>query len=332
MKAGRIGLSLLAAVFILAGLNWQLSLDIPIAQSKSNLNYLSSATAMSVNGSPATGFVNTSHDTDTAGIIKESVSSAGTIIYVDVDATGTATGLSWADAYTNLQDALTTVNSGTEIWVAEGAYYPDVGGGQINDDVSATFSLVDGVELYGGFAATETIRTQRDWLNNKTVLSGDVTTTMIPALGALHTGITTLSVQIPTTLSPVMGMMPLPFWMAFISLRVTLSDMRPDRVIGKDAVGGMHNVNSQSRIRNMHFIGNRAEAMGGGMYNGDSDTNLRNVVFAHNRSWYSDGGGGGLGNSGSHPVLLNITFFGNSAYGQRWRHTQQLQQSTAAKC
>ena len=47
-------------------------------------------------------------------------------------------------------------------------------GGQINDDVSATFSLVDGVELYGGFAATETIRTQRDWLNNKTVLSGDV--------------------------------------------------------------------------------------------------------------------------------------------------------------
>ena len=77
----------------------------------------------------------------------------------------------------------------------------------------------------------------------------------------------------------------------------------------------MHNVNSQSRIRNTHFIGPRAEATGRGMYNGDSNTNLENVVFEYNRSWYSDGGGGGLGNSGSHPVLLNVTFFGNSAFG-----------------
>lgn len=38
--------------------------------------------------------------------------------YVDKDADGKATGLSWTDAYTNVQDALAAAQSGAEIWVA----------------------------------------------------------------------------------------------------------------------------------------------------------------------------------------------------------------------
>jgi CSLREA domain-containing protein len=99
----------------------------------------------------------------------------GTVLCVDEDAPGPShDGLSWATAYTNLQDALAAATSGNEIWVAEGVYYPDQGGGQIAGNQAASFFLKSGVAIYGGFAGVETLRTQRDWLTHITVLSGDL--------------------------------------------------------------------------------------------------------------------------------------------------------------
>jgi hypothetical protein len=43
----------------------------------------------------------------------ETARADGSIIYVDRDATGAATGLLWTDAYTNLQDALSAATTGT---------------------------------------------------------------------------------------------------------------------------------------------------------------------------------------------------------------------------
>jgi PKD repeat protein len=88
------------------------------------------------------------------------------IVYVDDDATGANTGESWADAYADLQDALGNIGSG-EIWVAAGSYIP----GATRAD---TFLLRNNVELYGGFAGTETARGQRDLAINFTVLYGDL--------------------------------------------------------------------------------------------------------------------------------------------------------------
>ncbi len=46
------------------------------------------------------------------------------VSYVDVDATGAGTGLSWTDAFVSLRDALAAAAPGMEIWVAAGTYRP----------------------------------------------------------------------------------------------------------------------------------------------------------------------------------------------------------------
>ncbi|MEM9934550.1 MAG: choice-of-anchor Q domain-containing protein [Bacteroidota bacterium] len=94
------------------------------------------------------------------------------IIYVKASATGNNDGSSWQDAFTDLQAALSEARVSpeiTEIWVAEGFYKP-------GNSVTATFRLVDGVDIFGGFEGTETSKDQRDWTANQSNLSGNIGT------------------------------------------------------------------------------------------------------------------------------------------------------------
>ncbi len=100
------------------------------------------------------------------------------IIYVDDDAPAGGNGSSWGSAYKHLQDALQEPPvSGDEIWVGEGTYMPDA-----NDlvpdgtgDREATFQLISGVALMGGYAGVgEVDPNSRDWELHETVLSGDL--------------------------------------------------------------------------------------------------------------------------------------------------------------
>ncbi|MBK7872228.1 MAG: hypothetical protein IPJ74_16915 [Saprospiraceae bacterium] len=100
------------------------------------------------------------------------------IMYVDEDATGANDGTSWMDAYNDLQDALAVACScdGTQIWVADGTYYPDEGIGQTDDDLNSTFNLCPGVSLYGGFQgiASDDNLNDANPTMHKTILSGDL--------------------------------------------------------------------------------------------------------------------------------------------------------------
>jgi hypothetical protein len=110
------------------------------------------------NGSPT--YANDSDKSDSVTVTVYST------IYVDVNATGgNNNGTSWANAFTDLQDALDESSSCSEVWVAEGTYKPQDSNG---------FYAGYGLNLYGGFDGTETSRSQRDWTSNETILSGDI--------------------------------------------------------------------------------------------------------------------------------------------------------------
>jgi len=94
------------------------------------------------------------------------------VIYVDCDRWGGAnTGMSWENAYRDLNDALARARHGcgSEIWVAAGTYRRPIQQGE-----SATFELVSGIPVYGHFAGNETSINQRNLRNpnNETILTG----------------------------------------------------------------------------------------------------------------------------------------------------------------
>ena len=102
----------------------------------------------------------------------------GKIIYVDDDATGANDGSNWQNAYIYLQDALADANSvekPVEIRIAQGIYKPDQGAGITSGDREATFQLINGVTLSGGYAGlTEPNPNERDYEKYETILSGDL--------------------------------------------------------------------------------------------------------------------------------------------------------------
>jgi len=90
-------------------------------------------------------------------------------IFIKKDATGLNNGTSWANAFTNLHDGLSSAQAGDQIWVAKATYHPTS-----NSDRTIHFELKSGVKLYGGFAGTESSLTQRDWSAHRSIIDGDI--------------------------------------------------------------------------------------------------------------------------------------------------------------
>ena len=98
----------------------------------------------------------------------------GDVIYVDSRANGSNAGVTWQNAYTELTSAFERAAKGcsSEIWVAGGVYTPTDTG-----NAAVSFDLVDEVKIYGGFCGNETSISQRDFVQHKTYLSGDISAT-----------------------------------------------------------------------------------------------------------------------------------------------------------
>jgi ubiquitin len=87
-------------------------------------------------------------------------------------------GTSWETAKKYLESALAFAVSGNQIWVAKGTYKPGSDYGSGGGSRYYHFQMINGVEIYGGFAGTESAIDQRADYGiggvNETILSGDL--------------------------------------------------------------------------------------------------------------------------------------------------------------
>ena len=242
-------------------------------------------------------------------------------IYVDADATaGSDNGTSWSDAYTQLQSAISAANSGDEIWVAEGTYFPT-----LMNPASSTSSVrdvtfyinKDNVKLYGGFTGTETMRSQRDFGLNLTILNGNIGNTSTFQDNAYHVlFIDGTSIHGSITQATTID-------------GFHIQNGYADGSGKNEDGGGIYNSGGNlgrecsPTILNCTFENNYAENEGGAMLNdgeneGQSNPLIKNCVFDSN---YVNDDGGAISNNGeegiSNATIDECTFTNNyaSAYG-----------------
>ena len=109
----------------------------------------------------------------TLTILALTVPCSAAVIYVDSNAPSGNNGSNWNDAYATLTAALDHASYGDQIKVAQGTYLPDTTGLTYSQD--ATFQLVDGVAISGGYAGLNAKHPDmRDINFFKTILSGDL--------------------------------------------------------------------------------------------------------------------------------------------------------------
>ncbi|MEM7623260.1 MAG: right-handed parallel beta-helix repeat-containing protein [Planctomycetota bacterium] len=96
-------------------------------------------------------------------------SARSDVLHVDASAGPGGDGSNWVQAFDSLTDALAVAQPFDQIWITAGVYVPDSPGGR-----DATFTIPDGVAVFGGFVGDEDVLAQRpsDPLADPTVLSG----------------------------------------------------------------------------------------------------------------------------------------------------------------
>jgi len=209
------------------------------------------------------------------------------VIYVDAQAKGGNDGTGWSDAYTDLQDGLSDASgSGKDIWVAEGTYRPTDG-----NDRTASFELVSGVAVYGGFSGTEVAVDERDWRKFETILSGDINTIGELSDNCYHV-VTGSGTDADTVLDGF-----------------TIIGGNADGSSTAGYGGGMYNSGASPLVVNCKFCANKA-VYGGAIANSNSSSpTIQNCIFSKNQA----AGGGAVYTSGGGPTVTSCLFYENEA-------------------
>ena len=208
-----------------------------------------------------------------------------TIIYVNQSAGGSNDGTNWTDAYTDLQDALTTASAEDEVWVAAGTYKP-----ASSTDRSVSFILLQDLGLYGGFNGSEANRDERDWRANETILSGDIGTVGDSTDNSHH-------VVLGSNAGAILD-----------GFTITRGN-----AIGasNEMGGGMLNTAGFIRVENCTFTHNHA-SQGGALENDHcpNANTIVNCIFEDNTATLASGA---ISNHNTPAHIINCLFAGNSA-------------------
>jgi hypothetical protein len=208
--------------------------------------------------------------------------AVGAVIYVDADSPG-GDGSRWEEAFRFLQDALVAAAANDEIRVAQGTYVPDQN--SLNPDGSgdrrATFQLISGVGIYGGYAGYgEPDPDARDIRKYETILSGDLRGNDFPE-------------AVPAEYATERAR-------AENSYHVVTSSGVEDTTV----LDGFTIAAGQAD-------GGGEYGRGGGMYNAWGNPTLINCTFT--RNWANVFGGAIEHPSGSYLVVIKCRFIGNAA-------------------
>ncbi|ABX05153.1 MAG TPA: hypothetical protein DEF47_16180 [Herpetosiphon sp.] len=221
-------------------------------------------------------------------------SQAGGVVYVVPGGAGSQTGTDWANAK-DLQEAIQSSTTGTEIWVKQGIYRPTAG-----TDRTAAFTLTSGIQLFGGFAGDETSRQARNPSQNPTILSGDL---LGNDVGAASQSNPTRSDNSYHVLYCITKPEPMLIDGFVISGGQATNQIFPQNMGG----GGLFD-RCNLTILNSRFISN-AGLFGGGILNFNTSLTINQSIFAGNWALST---GGGLENQQNGIVnLRSSAFVGN---------------------
>jgi hypothetical protein len=208
------------------------------------------------------------------------------IIYVNINAPSGGNGSSWAAANPSLIDAILAAAANCEIWVAKGTYLPK-GSSRLG-----SFFLIDNLAIYGGFAGTETSRSQRNWAVNVTTLSGDI---FVPGNSSDNSYNVVYSNY--NQASAVLD--------GFTITGGNANSTASGYIYG----GGIESIHSSATLANLNIVQNQATYGGGFDCNGGSPS-LTNSTFDSNRAEY---GAGFYSFNACQPTLSHVAFYNNAA-------------------
>jgi len=185
-------------------------------------------------------------------------------------------GSSWTSAAGDLQATINQAAEGDSVFVAGGVYQPASG---------QSFSMKQGVKIYGSFAGTELNLTGRNLAGGDTsILMGN--------------GMSVLDNQTAIDASSVLDGFKITGGYANTGLN------------GGHGGGGIYNQYASPTLSHLVITGNGCNYYGGGIESATASPVLENVIIKDNTA---SNGGGGIFFQNSSPTLRNVLICGNSA-------------------
>ncbi len=277
----------------------------PIFTSAVGGNYSITPNSQAINSGNSALFANAGTATDLAGNPRlfgntidmgayESQVEPADIRYVKQVASGTGNGTSWANASANLQAMMNLQVD--EVWVAAGTY-------QCGQEQS--FTLKDGVKVYGGFPSTgNPLMADRDFIANETILQGN---NAMVVFGQSLSSSTVFDGFTVTGGQAIYGG----------GIDIEQSSLRMENLVVKNNVaefgGGILLLQCNSYLKNISIIENTATIFAGGMHieSSTGEEYMENITVSNN---FSDNTAGGISLSyGARVHFVNLLLSGNTA-------------------
>ncbi len=231
-------------------------------------------------------------------------------------------GQSWSEPLATVQAGIDLASArrtseshdACDVWVRAGTYVPGA-------ERSDSFVLTPGVDLYGGFAGDESARSQRDWHEYETILSGDIEQNDDPddddtlqdnayrvVIGADDSRLDGFTVKAGAAQGDDEESRGGGLYNDSASPTIANTVFYRNSA---DRGGAVYNANESAPvITETRFSNNSARTQGGALHNRDSAPYIESATFAENTAVSV---GGAVRNVRGELALVNAEFFRNQA-------------------